>query len=666
MTEMPPQTPVLPKPHDHHHEHCHDEHCPDHDHDHHHGQSHAHCAHHDSSESGLKQRLLLVIAAAICLAIGGGIRFFRPEQQELSALWSMVGAILGALPILRDTFAGLQSKAAENSEFYMNQFISLAVVACLASGYYVTAGIVAIILMVGHILEDRSMMGASEAINSLLDLSRTHARRLTSTETEEEVDAERLVPGDRIRVRPGDTIPADGLVQKGISAVNQANITGESFPVEIREGNTVFAGTVNLTGLMQIEVTKAGGNTVLGRVQKIVEEAQATRAPIVRLTEEYARYYMPVILLIAGAVLFFTHDFQRAISVIIVSIPCTFVMAGPTAMVAALAAASRLGILVKSVRFFEASSEIDTVVFDKTGTLTSGRLRIVQVETCEGIAKERLLAFASALEKHSTHPIARAIVQATSESTPRLPEPTLLQEEPGLGVSGMVGEEMVHVGRSSWLAGKDIAGTLPHDAYPQFTAIAVAVAGQYAGTIYLSDTLRPETNGLKASLEAEGIDHFIMLTGDRESVAQDIAAQVGFTEFQAACLPAQKQAEVERLKRHGRVVLMVGDGVNDAPALAAGNLSMAMGALGSDVAIQTADIALMSSDLRRVAQFLILSRRTLGIVNQNMLCGFLFIAISVFLSGAGYIPPIAAAFLHEFGAFFVIFNSARLLKFEGR
>ncbi|HEY0256695.1 MAG TPA: cation-translocating P-type ATPase [Candidatus Methylacidiphilales bacterium] len=645
MTNLPPPTAALPAVHHHHH---------------------AHCSHHDSSASGLKQRLLFVLAGLTCLLIGGGLRFFRPDQGELSALWSMAGAILGALPILRDTLAGLQSRAAENSEFYMNQFITLAVVACLASGYYFTAGIVAIILMVGHILEDRSMLGTSEAIRSLLDLSRTRARRITASEGEEEIDAELLGPGDKIRVRPGDTIPADGIVQKGRSAVNQASITGESFPVEILEGNPVFAGTVNLTGLMQIEVTKAGEDTVLGRVKEIVEEAQATRAPIVRLTEEYARYYMPVILLIAGAVLFFTHDFQRAISVIIVSIPCTFVMAGPTAMVAALASASRLGILVKSVRFFEAANEIDTVVFDKTGTLTSGQLKIVQVETYGAIDREHLLALAAALEKHSTHPIARAIVHAASDFKLLPPEPTDLREAPGLGVSGMIGEELVHVGRSSWLTENQIAVTSAHDSFPQYTAISVAVARKHAGTIYLSDTLRPETIDLKEALEAEGIDHFVMLTGDRESVAQDIASKVGFTEFQAACLPAKKQEEVEKLKRDGRFVLMVGDGVNDAPALAAGNLSMAMGALGSDVAIQTADIALMSSDLRRVAQFLLLSRRTLGIVNQNMLCGFLFIGISISLSGAGYIPPIAAAFIHEWGAFFVIFNSGRLLKFEGK
>ena len=660
MTSSPPAS-ALPKPHEdeaevghHHHHNCHD-----------HAHGHAHCSHHDHTERGLKQRLLFVLAAVVCLVIGGFIQLFRPGQSEVASLWSMVGAILGAAPIIRDTIAGLQAKAAENSEFYMNQFITLAVVACIVSGYYFTAGIVAIVLLVGHILEDRSMLGASEAIESLLDLSRTRARRLGPGEVEEEVEADLLAPGDRIRVRPGDTIPADGLVLEGTSAVNQANITGESFPVEVSEGQSIFAGTVNMTGLIQVQVTKAGGETVLGRVQEIVEEAQATRAPIIRLTEEYARYYMPIILLVAGGVLFFTHDFQRAISVIIVSIPCTFVMAGPTAMVAALASASRLGILVKSVRFFEAANEIDTVVFDKTGTLTSGELQIVAVEAQHPFTQERVLALAEALERHSTHPVARAIVRAKQKSDTKLSDPSDLKEDPGLGVSGTLEGTLVQVGRSSWLCEKNVNLLTSAKSFPHCSEISVAVAGVHAGTLYLSDTIRAETKELKTLLEEEGIEHFVMLTGDRDGVARDVASKIGFTEFQAECLPAEKLEAVEKLKQAGHRVLMVGDGVNDAPALASGHLSMAMGALGSDVAIQTADIALMSSDLHRVPQFLSLANKTLRIVNQNMLCGLIFIGLTVILSGLGYIPPIAAAFIHEFGAFFVIFNSARLLRFEG-
>ena len=661
----PPVALLAPAQHQH-------EHAPATDHDHahhhhhHHGPGHSCCAHHDSTESDLKRRLFFVFAAVICLAIGGWVRFSRPEQADLAALWSLLGAVLGALPIYRDTLAGLQSKASENTEFYMNQFMTLAVTACLVSGQYLTGGIVAVVLLVGHILEDRSMLGASEAINSLLNLSRSRARRLAGNDTEEEIDAESLAPGDRISVRPGDTIPADGRVQTGHSTVNQASITGESFPVEVAEGANVFAGTTNITGLLQIEVTRTGGQTVLGRVQQIVSEAQSTRAPIVRLTEEYARYYMPVVLLIAGAVLFFTHDLQRAISVIIVSIPCTFVMAGPTAMVAALASASRLGILIKSVRFFEAANDIDTIVFDKTGTLSTGELHVARIVPAGDRDANKLLLLVAALEQHSTHPVARALVKAARKIDLSLAEAANVKEEHGLGVTGNVGGENIQTGRRAWLKAQGIAGLPEDDLFPHFTAISVAVSGNYAGTLYLGDTLRDETTGLKQQLEDEGIEHFLMLTGDRPSVARETAARLGITEFQAECLPAQKREAIEQLKRAGHHVLVVGDGVNDAPALAAGHLSMAMGSLGSDVAIQTADIALMSSDLRRTAHFLSLSNQAFRIVNQNILCGLTFIGLTVVLSSAGYLPPIAAAFVHELGAFFVIFNSARLLRFEGK
>ncbi len=591
--------------------------------------------------------------------------WLAPLQAEVAAIWSMAACVLAAVPIIRDTIAGVRMKAAENTEFYMNQFITLAVVACFVSGRYTTGGIVAIILLVGHILEDRTMLGASQAIDNLLSLTRTKARRMNKDGSEEEVDAEALQSGDLVLVRPGDTIPADGTVEGGFSSVNQASITGESLPVEVESGAKVFAGTSNLTGALQVRVTNVGDSTVLGRVHHIVEEAQTTRAPIIRLTEEYARYYMPLILIIAGFVLFFTRDLERAISVFVVAIPCTFVMAGPTAMVAALATASRLGILIKSVRFFEAANEVDTVVFDKTGTLTTGQLNVMEIQSAAGFDDATVLAQAASIEQHSSHPVARALVRAAQQKQLALIEPGDVEEAHGLGVAGRANGNTVVVGRPAWLTQHRIehAAAL-RETESSHSELLVAIDGVYAGSIFLADTVRGESQSVVARLEKQGIEQSIMLTGDRPGVAQSIAAQVGITEFKAGCLPEQKLETVTQLKAGGKSVLVVGDGVNDAPALAAGNLSMAMGALGSDVAIQTADIALMSSDLRRINDFLALSDRTLRVINQNMLCGLLFVGIAIVLSGLGYIPPVAAAFLHEIGAFFVIFNSARLLRFE--
>jgi Cd2+/Zn2+-exporting ATPase len=436
--------------------------------------------------------------------------------------------------------------------------------------------------------------------------------------------------------------------------------------VEVEAGATVFAGTSNLTGLIEIRVTKTGTHTVLGRVKEIVEEAQQTRAPIVRLTEEYARYYMPLILLIAGFVLFFTKDVQRAISVIVVSIPCTFVLAGPSAMVAALAAASRMGILVKSVRFFEVANDIDTVVFDKTGTLTTGELRVAAIAPNDGMKENDLLALVAAVEQHSTHPIARAVVIAAQDRQLEIADADEVREKHGHGLLARVDKSEVVIGRGAWLREQAIDIPKRDKSFDDLSALHIGVNRKLAGIIYLSDTVRAEAKGVSTNLRERGVDHLMMLTGDRRTVAESIAEHVGMTEFEADCLPEQKQEAVHKLKTKGRKVMVVGDGVNDAPALAAGDLSVAMGALGSDVAIQTADIALMASDLCRVPHFLALSDKVLRIINQNMLCGLLFIGAAIVLSGVGLIPPIAAAFVHEFGAFFVIFNSARLLRFEGK
>jgi Cd2+/Zn2+-exporting ATPase len=620
---------------------------------------------HDHSESGMKWRLTLVLLGGVCLILSGILRWLRPDQADLAVTWSMLGAVITALPIFRDAILGFRSTAFANTEFYMNQFITLAVIACFVTQQYVVGGVVAIILLVGHILEDRSMLGTNEAINSLLHLSRVSARRVCDG-SEEEVDAESLGEGEIVRVRPGDTMPADGLVLSGFSTVNQATITGESLPVEVEAGATVFAGTSNLTGLIEVRVTKTGTHTVLGRVKEIVEEAQQTRAPIVRLTEEYARYYMPLILLIAGFVLFFTKDVQRAISVIVVSIPCTFVLAGPSAMVAALAAASRMGILVKSVRFFEVANDIDTVVFDKTGTLTTGELRVAAIAPNDGMNENELLALVAAVEQHSTHPIARAVVTAAQNRQLEITDADEVQEKHGHGLLARIGQSEVVIGRGAWLKEQAIDIPRRDKSFDDLSALHIGVDRKLAGIIYLSDTVRAEAKGVSTDLREGGVDHLMMLTGDRRTVAESIAEHVGMTEFEADCLPEQKQEAVHKLKTNGRKVMVVGDGVNDAPALAAGDLSVAMGALGSDVAIQTADIALMASDLRRVPHFLALSDKALRIINQNMLCGFVFIGAAIVLSGVGLIPPIAAAFVHEFGAFFVIFNSARLLRFEGK
>ena len=611
-------------------------------------------------------RLKLVFIASAFVLGGAVLPYLRPTQAAMGDLLALIGALVIAAPILIDTITAIRARGFEATQFYMDQYVILALGACLATGKYITGGIVAIILVVGQMLEERTVVGVEMALSRLRELSKVRARRVTEAGVEEETESEHLEVGDRIRVRPGDVIPADATVLTGRSLVNQASITGESLPVEIEPGKEIFAGTTNLDGLIEAEVTGAGANTLVSKVQQIIEGAKNSEAPIIRMAEDYARYYTPLVLLIAACVFFFTQDIDRAIAVLIVSIPCAFVLASPSAMVAAIAVASRLGMLVKSARNLEVGHGIDTVVFDKTGTLTKGNLSVEEVilhRASRGYSNDSLLAIAGAMEQHSSHPVAQAICTASEH----LDRPPLedLKEISGRGLSARVGADTVLLGRLSWLAesGVELASSGLETA--RFSLVGLAVNGRHEATLALVDELKPEAAEAIAKLREVGIQHFVMLTGDREPVAREIAAQVGIVSYRSECLPEDKLAEIERLKSEGHRILVVGDGLNDAPALAAGDLSVAMAALGNDVAIHTAGVALMQNDLRRLPDLLELSYRTVNTINQNLLCGFIFIIIAITLSAAGFVNPIVAAFFHEFSAFFVIFNSARLLRFDG-
>ncbi len=607
--------------------------------------------------TGIHLRALLVAVGVLLLAVAKFLGWLRPEQDDVYSLWAMIGLGLAAMPVFVDAISSLKSEGFEATKYYMDQFVALAILACFATAQYATGTVVAAILIIGQILEERTTLGVEEAIDALTRISRVKAR-LLGADGETSVDAAALQAGQRIRLLPGDTVPADAEILAGSTTLDQAAITGESLPVDAAPGARVFAGTTNLTGAVEARVLQAGADTVIGRVTQIVEEAKTSRAPVMRLIDDYTRYYMPLVLIIAGFVLFFTHDIQRAIAVIIVAMPCAFVLASPSAMVAALAVASRMGVLVKSSRFFEAAQGVDTVVFDKTGTLTTGRLRVTAMLPAAGIAEDALLTAAAELEAQSTHPIARAVVAAAEERGLVFARDRAASEVAGFGMrsGGLV------AGRRQFLEAHGIAVPAADDVAA--SVLHLARDGAYLGAIHLADSVRPEARETVASLRKLGVEDFHMLTGDTPAVAAGIAAETGITSVRAQCLPEEKLAEVQRLKAAGRSVLVIGDGVNDAPALAAGDLGVAMGALGSDVAIKTADVALMGHDLRTLPAFLRLSDRTLRIINQNLLWGFVFIALFVALSAFGLISPIFAAVLHEFSAFFVIFNSARLLRFD--
>lgn len=614
----------------------------------------------ESEITGDTLRLLILFAATACVVVSGLLSYFRPDQTTITQAAALAGAIFAVIPTVSGLISSIRSSGFAATRYYMDQYVVLALAACLATERYVSGAIVAIVLVFGQMLEERTTLGVDIAIRRLRSLSRIRARKLVDTR-EEHLDATSLHTGDIVSIHPGETIPADATVLTGHALVDQAAVTGESSPIEASPGSSVYAGTLNLNGALIARVDGTGKDTVMGRVQSIIEDAKTSTSPIISLAEDYARYYTPLILLIAVCVFLFTQDMGRAIAVVVVSIPCAFVLASPSAMVAAISAASRMGMLIRSVRHLESARLIDTVVFDKTGTLTTGHLKLEEILLHSPWEEKEVLQFAAALESHSNHPIAKAITKLASDTT--LPSVENFLEHSGRGLEGVISGKRMQIGRISWLAENGIA--VISEISPRYSTMALAIDGVHAATFLLSQTTRPEAVETLRLLRVLGIEDIRMVTGDRDEVASHLAQQLGIDHYLSDCLPEDKVREICRLKKEGKRVMVVGDGLNDAPALAESHLGIAMAASGNDITVLTADVALMSNDLRRIPDLLWLSERTVAIVNQNLLCGMILIAIAILLSSLGWVNPITAAIFHEFSAFFVIFNGARLLRFEG-
>jgi Cd2+/Zn2+-exporting ATPase len=602
----------------------------------------------------------------IMFTLGGGILLLTAlaasqvcTHPSHSGMIAMVAAIVLGAPLVWQALLDLW-----HGKSQVNELAALAVIAAFVSGAYVTAGAISFFMVISILIERRSALGARKSIESLIQLSPATARRIDETGTEQEVEVSRLQVGDRVRVRPGDNIPGDGTILSGQGTINQASITGESIPAEKTIGDDVFAGTINLTGLLEVEIRKIGEDTTLGQVKRLILQAEATRTPVMRLIDRHAGWYVPLILMLAGSVLFFTRDIERAVAMLVIACPCAIVLSGPTATVAALSAAARLGLLIKNVSDLEVARRLTAVVFDKTGTLTTGRLHLARIEPAEGQTQEDVLSVAAALEANSLHPAARAVVEGARERNV-VPAGAVegFREASGKGVQGRIGTSEVLVGRVAWLREHGVAAedVTAADA-ASLSVLHVAVDGREIGWLGLEDRIRPgATEAVKAVAEA-GIPKRVMLTGDRWAVARRVGNEIGCTDVLAEILPEEKMRAVQVLKDEGHVIAVVGDGVNDAPALAAGDVSIAMGAAGSDAAIHSASIALMNNELNRIPFLLHLSRRTMAVITQNLALSATSVAVFLALSAAGFVHPVLAVLLHTGSALAVIVNSARLVR----
>jgi len=651
----------------------------------------------------LRQRLLVSLALMLPVLAMAMIPPLQFESwQWLSLTLAAPVVVWGAWPFHRAAWANLRHGAAT-----MDTLISVGVVAAFGWSLYAlflgdagmpgmtmrfeliaergagadaiyleVASAVTVFMLAGRYFEARAKRRAGAALTALLELGAKDVSVLDADGTERRIPVEQLGVGDRFVVRPGEKVATDGVVEEGASAVDQSLLTGEPVPVEKRPGDQVAGASVNAGGRLIVRAAKVGADTALAQIARLVTDAQSGKAPIQRLADRVSGVFVPVVIALAIATLGFwvgagegvTFAFSAAVAVLIIACPCALGLATPTALLVGTGRGAQLGLLIKGPEILESTRKVDTVVLDKTGTVTTGRMSLVDVIPAGGEDRKTLLGTAGALEDASEHPIARAIARAARDELGSLPALEGFAGREGLGVEGIVDGHGVQIGRAAFIAEWSL--TLPagletarRAAEAQGrTAVIVAWDGEVRGVLVLADAVKPTSAEAVASLDALGLRP-VLLTGDNETTARAVAAEVGIDEVIAEVLPSEKAAVVRRLQGEGRVVAMVGDGINDAPALAQADLGLAIGT-GTDVAIEASDLTLVSGDLRAAADAIRLSRATLRTIKQNLASAFGYNVAAIPLAAAGLLNPLLAGLAMAFSSVSVVANALRLRRFR--
>lgn len=579
----------------------------------------------------------------------------------LDLAWLAV--VLCGLPIAWAAGKELLEERSINSDV----LVTIAIIAAVSIGEIFAAGEVALIMMIGMWLENRTVAKAASALEEMVQMApqTAHVKR---GDAWLEVALDEVVKGDVVQVKPGEKIPVDGIVRQGQAAVNQAALTGESLPVEKRPGDEVFMGTLNTNGVMEIEAERIGDETTFAKVTRLVAEAMERKAPVQRLLDRWAAWIVPSSLALAVLMYLFTGDLVRAVTILIVFCPCALVLATPTAIMAGIGSAAKHGILIKSGVALEQIGLVNALLFDKTGTLTEGKLQVTGVARLYNEEADDVLRLAAALEKHSEHPVAQAILKASEERRIEVPQVDAFLVHPGNGVSGKMDGREVLVGNARFFAEMGVDTTeltqlREEQEQAGHTAVLVARDRRLVGLVSLADRVRVESRDTIGRLRLHGVGEIAMLTGDNRGAASQIARQAGVTTVYAEQFPEAKYQRVEEYRQKGLVVGMVGDGINDAPALTAAHVGIAMGEGGTQIASEAADIVIMHDDVSKVADVVQLGQKTLRVIRENLMISSLINAAAVILAMVGTLGPVGGAFVHNATSVLVVLNSARLIHY---
>lgn len=587
-------------------------------------------------------------------------RSLAPEQTAISDLLAGVAWLIVAIPVFR---AGLHSLRHPDLHGVTDLLIVLAMLGAWALGDLITAALLPVLMIFGHILEERSVMGTRQAIAGLTKLTRSTTRRIREDGSFESVDSAMIRQGDIVEIRAGDNVPADGKILSGYASLDVASITGESVPQEAGPGSLIFGGAINLNGLLRMEVMYTGERSTLGKVIALMKDAERAKPPITRLLERYASHYLVLVLLIAASTWFFTYDSQAMLAVLVAACPCALVLSAPATAMAGIAVAARHGILIRNAAFLEELADVDALIVDKTGTLTQGRLKLVDAVLAQDSDYDDVIQLAATLGATSSHPVSHALAEYVSAEN-RLPVLDV-QEKQGLGIVAQTEKGAALLGRADLFTEHGVT-MLPQPDH-QGPMVGVAHQGQFLGWLLLADTLRPEAPEALQALKQMGIDKHLLLTGDRLPAAQSVASELGIQEIVAQALPATKLQEVQKAVNEGWRPLVVGDGINDALALKAGAVGMAMGANGADIALVSADVVLTGSDLRRIASAIRLSRKCRRTLMVNVFIGLGWTVAIVAAAALGWLGgagALVAALLHNLSTLMVLGNTGRLLQFD--